>query len=329
MKFIWKISIFINFLMRSKCRKSKNTKYKRQKSKSGYQKHQCPSCEKFFVKLKRHFNSCIPKKTEENLSEKYYLIDQPRDHEEKCGFCCDILPKHNFKRHLFKTCKSIPLRNKFENDEISYAYMWEQLLPIREKNSFKGMCNFCLRRFKNGNMNKHFKKCKNRKDYIKFRNFYDKKIITRETLRFNELQKDKYKMRQELEKRKQLFQDKNALEFERRLREERENFAIQNTILFNCSKNLPTARKLRTTSLNEYIPIELEQFKMDYRKCLRDYDLKKLNPIKYKKRNPAYIDDCEELSQIKEFSVVYTSDYDGSIQGVKHFKCHYFMMLDN
>ncbi len=186
--------------------------------------YKCPSCDKFFVHLKKHSFSCIPKKLENDECDRVKFINHPRAHETKCTACLTITTTDNYGKHK-KRCKGFKIECDFLQNKITFEMMEELLAQIRKKNLNKSQCIYCYRRVSNKLLKSHLKTCETKKDYFRYKFYYDpikhKKIRDRE-IKINE---QKFKEREKREQDKLKYEEDLAKETEENRKKAKEIMA--------------------------------------------------------------------------------------------------------
>ena len=150
------------------------------------------------------------------------------------------------------------------------------------------------------NIPKHLKKCISRKDYIKFKFYYDEKISKRTRERAEAIRKEAFIIRAQREELKLKREMEEAENFAKERERQKKEFALS------------------AKSDNWGLPVKVKvckdrNFAEEYKQCIAksNYEARQM------KSRIAYSMNC--LSKPNSFSVVYTSQLDGSNIETKHY----------
>ena len=326
--------------MKTKSKKSKSITA-RTKTKAGYLKSKCPSCRNDFRHVSEHRISCIRKKIEEGQPDKFFIPNTCESYEKKCDMCFLILTKKHFKKHETKDCRVLTLRKMFENGDINFDEFKEIVESIRKTNYLKSRCKYCTKRVIDKNMPKHLKTCNGFKKYKKLFGRLQKNKEHWTCERYNMIKKRVYKSMEVYYMRKAEFDEKKNIRFVEKLEEQRNQInpnrsnglppisikkdidyylpkQIQDRINFNVSNlNIKT---LKVSSSSQKQPsLSNEEFQKQYKEAMWKNDWQRFEGFKIFQRNPGYILHHQNKTIQKEFTIVYTSELDGSNIQTKHF----------
>ena len=325
--------------MKIKSKKNKSS-FNRSVTDAGYLMSRCSSCGKEFRHLSSHRVSCVPKKVEENQPEKFFFPNDIRPHEKKCDMCFMILTKRNFKRHATKDCKVLRLIQMYENGEIDFDRLMFLVEPIRKKNYLRDRCIYCLRRLFDKNMPKHLSNCEGFKQYKKFKNCYHFKKPNKTCQRFEKIKKILYKSKEKYHKRKAEFEEKKVKRFVEKLEEQRNQInpnrsnglppiSIKKDIDYYLPKQLQDRinvddsklhiQALKVSSSQKQPTLSNEEFQKQYNEAMWKNEWNRFKGFKIFQRNPGYIQHHQNKTEQIEFTVVYTSELDGSNIETRHY----------